>query len=623
MLLGLQPVPAAAQGISLPAPDELKQLSLEELMDIEVFSVSRHDEKLAQAASAIQVIGRDELLRSGAATLPEALRLAANLQVAQQNAFSWAISARGFNGSPLAANSLANKLLVMIDGRTVYTPLFGGVFWDVQNVPLAEIERIEVVSGPGGSMWGSNAVNGVINVVTRDARTAPGGAAAYTAGDEQRTAAVRYAAAIGDGGGFRVYAERFERDPFFRSAGGRGPDGWEMGFAGFRSDFSDARDAFTLQGDFYRGDAGTPQYADLSGHNVLARWTRQLAGGSEMTLQVYRDRTWRKFVISHLSDELVTHDIDFQHHVALGAHDVVWGFGYRRMDDRVQNGASLTFAPLDRELELASVFVQDDIVLIPDRLRLTAGARVEHNDYSGTEVQPSLRMAWTPTPTQTLWTAVSRAVHAPTRFDADLTSPLGSADDFTSEKLHAWELGYRAQPSAALALSIAAYHSRYHDLRSIHAAPLQFDNNQEARANGIELSAEWRIAPWWRLRGGYNHLDTDIRATAPGVLPGSDRFEAIDPKQQALLHSMIDLPRGFAFDVVGRRVGALPASSIGATPAIPAYTAFDLRLAWRHRDWEVAVVGRNIGMRRHAEFGSLGGALEVPNSAFCTLTWRF
>src|SRR6266436_995259 len=352
-------------------PNALRTLSLKELMDIEVTSVSKRPEKLSETASAIQVITQDDIRRSGATSLPEALRLASNLEVAQIDSRQWAISARGFN------STTANKMLVLIDGRTVYTPLYAGVFWDAQDTLLEDIDRIEVISGPGATLWGANAVNGVINVITRRAAETQGTLLVAGAGNLERGAAARQGGKLGEDGAFRVYGKISDRDHTSRANGTSVPDSWDSGQAGFRADWGTAAGAFTLQGDAYRGtiDQAAPGDIRISGGNVLARWARQLSGGDRVQVQAYFDNTDRE-IPGTFEERLNIFDVEFQHGLRLGSqHSVIWGGGYRRADDHVSNTAAIAFLPADRNLRWGNLFAQDEIALHGDQLRLTLGAK--------------------------------------------------------------------------------------------------------------------------------------------------------------------------------------------------------------------------------------------------------
>src|SRR5688572_26133782 len=453
-----------------PPPRDLADLTLEELASIVVTSVSKRAEPLINAPASIFVITNEDIRRAGVRTLPEALRLAPNLQVARLNATKYAISARGFN------NAIGNKLLVLIDGRTVYTPLFSGVFWDQQNVMLEDIERIEVISGPGATLWGANAVNGVINVITRTARDTQGTLASIGVGNRDQGVAVRYGGRLGETGNFRIYGMRSELENTTRADGVSLPDGWQTGQVGFRTDWRSGRDGFTVQGDAYSGQSEHGGFVgafeirpiEVHGANVLARWSRQLAGGSDVRLQAYFDKTNRDDPLFYRPQSEIF-DIDFHHAVPTGNHRVLWGGGYRQGRDHVEPGSVFTsFVPASSRLEWYNVFVQDEIRLT-ERLELTAGIKLERNDYTGWEHLPSLRLAWKPADAQLLWGAVSRAVRSPSRLDRDVRFPatpipaippfflLHGGTEFQSEVANVYEIGYRAQPAPSFIYSVTAF----------------------------------------------------------------------------------------------------------------------------------------------------------------------
>lgn len=607
---------------AIPSPSALKKLSVEQLMDIEVTSVSKRPEKLSGTASAIQVITQDDIHRSGASSLPEALRLAPNLEVAQVNSHDWAISARGFN------NTLANKLLVMIDSRTIYTPLYAGVFWDVQNVLLEDVDRIEVVSGPGGTLWGANAVNGVINIITKGAKDTQG--LLVTAGGGswlQDFGAVRYGGSVSSNVFFRVYGQRFDRNSALLPTGHDPTNGWDMTQGGFRVDgYSAEANQWTLQGDAYSGsEQGVLADTTVDGQNVLGRWTHTFSAESDLQVQTYFDRTWRR-IPNSFAEDLKTYDFDCQHRFLIGERQsAVWGAGYRLMQDEVRNSPAFACLPPRRDMQLFSGFLQDEITLVPARLKLTLGTKLEHNDFSGFEVQPSARIAWTPDERQTIWTAISRAVRSPSRIDSDFFFPasppfaLAGGPNFDSEKLIAYELGYRVRPYQKLTVSLATYFNRYEDLRSLNrltATNQIFANDFEGETWGVELSANWQAMDWWRLRGGYTYLHKELRPTSPAANPSVR--EGNDPENQFSLQSVVDLPAHFQFDATARYVDMLP------SPVVPGYFTFDVRLAWQYKDnLELSLVGQNLLDNRHPEFSSPAAHWEIPRSIYGKVTWRF
>jgi iron complex outermembrane receptor protein len=616
-----QDLAAARDAAAAQDSADLLDLSIEQLAEIQVVSVSKAPEKLSESASAIHVISADEITRSGAMVLPEALRLAPNLQVAQANSHDWAITSRGFNGAPIVNSGLADKLLVTIDGRSVYTPLFGGVFWDVQNVDLADIDRIEVVSGPGGTLWGSNAVNGIINIVSRPAAETQGWRVTGSYGDFLRNAtSVRYGGTAGDAH-YRVYAQRLERGGT-TVRGLEVGDEWHLGQGGFRVDLSPSdRDSVTLQGDVYDGGEGVSLTSDVAGHNVLGRWTRTLSPDTSWTLQAYYDVTDRRIEPTGFRDGVETLDVDFEELVTASSRvSLVWGAGYRSMHDETSGTPSLSLDPAGRRMALASGFLQADFALVPDRVRLTAGSKIEHNDFSGTEFQPRVQVSWTPTGARTVWAAVSRAVRSPSRLDVDEVTPtLETIAPFDSESVVAYEIGYRGRPTSNAAYSVSAFVNRYDHLRSFDFNPspppaLVFANHQAATTWGVELAGDVRIGTHWRLRGGYNYLHEDIEPRSPLVVPGADAFEALDPDSQLVLHTMFDAFDKLELDVTARYVGALPDIT-----RIPSYFDADLRIAWNADAWELAIVGRNLLEAAHWEFSEA----DIPRSMFMTASWRF
>jgi iron complex outermembrane receptor protein len=428
-----------------PPTEDLADLSLEQLSQVEIISVSRRSERLSDAPASIYVISNDDISRSGATTLPEALRLAPNLEVARVSASSYAISARGFN------NSLGNKLLVLIDGRTVYTPLFSGVFWDAQDLLLEDVDRIEVISGPGATLWGANAVNGVINVITRRASATQGLLASGVAGSEGSTAALRYGGALGAEGSYRVYARHNQIDATRSEAGASLPDAWHSDQAGFRADWARGEHEFTVQGDAYRGRSEERPFGpiEISGGNLLAAWNWRRTGGSRLHMQAYLDRAERTDPIL-FHDRMDVFDFEFQHSVPFARHELLWGGGVRRARDEVERGLLVSFIPAEKDLRWENLFVQDEIWL-RENVGLTLGLKLDRNVYTGTEFLPSARLAWKPRADQLVWASASRAVRAPSRIDREFYLPatppfaIAGGPDFKSETADVFELGYRAQ----------------------------------------------------------------------------------------------------------------------------------------------------------------------------------
>jgi iron complex outermembrane receptor protein len=594
---------AAADAVNTPAG--LARLSIEELAEIEVSSVSKRPERLADAPAAVYVITRDDIRRSAAWTLPELLRLAPNLEVARTSSNGYAISARGFNGSS------ANKLLVMIDGRTVYTPLHSGVFWDVQDVVIADIERIEVVSGPGGTLWGANAVNGVINVITRSALQSVGTIAAASAGNDERGITVRHGVALGEDAAVRGYVKSWRFDASENASGQARDDAWDRQQVGFRADF--ARLGATLQGDAYQGDAQGSGFPDrhVTGSNLLGRWTHDFDDKSGLQVQAYVD-TYKRVQPNAFSEHMDTYDFDAQHRFSLaGGHEIVWGGGLREQHDHTEGSALLAFVPADNVLRFANLFAQDTWSINP-RTKLTLGLKAERNSYTGLEYQPNVRIGWKPDETSLLWAAASRAVRTPSRLDRDFYIFIVSAppfngrllggSNFMSERVMAYELGYRSQPSKALSYSVTAFVNDYDRLRSFEATSggdFTIGNNTRGRTHGVEAWGAYQVNEDWRLNLGLTLLGEDFSFEPGSADPGVAGAELNDPKAQLSLRSSWSLPRGVSLDAGLRRVGSLP------HPTTAAYTAVDARLAWRFNSrYELSLVGFNLLGGPHAEFGS-------------------
>jgi iron complex outermembrane recepter protein len=645
---------AAAQAAAMAADSgastigELKQLNVEDLMNVQVTSVTRHPEKLIQAASAIQVITQEDIRRSGATSIPEALRLADNLQVAQKNSHDWAISARGFN------TALANKLLVMIDGRTVYTPLYSGVFWDAQDYVLADIDRIEVISGPGGALWGANAVNGVINIITKSAKDTQGLYAQAGGGSRpQDFTDVRYGGAVNPDTQFRIYGKYFDRGSEVLANGGSTSDSWRQGRGGFRVDSqASAQDKLTLQGDFYAGheDEQTGGTSDTSGANVLGRWSRSISEHSDFSLQSYIDRTHITDPVAPLflnglefagagllHDDLTTFDVDFQHRILLGSlNTIVWGFGFRYSHDVVDNAPALAFLPPTLDRDLYSLFAQDEIALLSN-LSLTLGTKIERNNYTGFEFEPDVRLSWILNSQQALWTAISRAVRTPSRIDQNLSEAapphlviLSGGSDFTSESVVAYELGYRAQITSRISTSVSGFFNHYNDIRSTTFTPttiipLFFANGLEGDTYGLEFSSNYQVSEVWSLHAGYTLLKEHLH-----VKPGQTDLngalnETADPQHQFSLRSSLNFLRHAELDGALRWVDTLHTNSGPVPGTVPSYFELDTHLAWHASDrLEVSLVGQNLLHNRHPEYGFPDPTRpEIERSVYGKLTWRY
>lgn len=610
--------PASATSMRVADAAQLADLSLEQLGDIVVTSVSRRPEALADAPASVFVISAEDIRRSGATSLPEALRLAPNLDVARADTNQYAISARGFN------NVLANKLLVLIDGRTVYTPLFSGVFWEAQDVLLEDVERIEVISGPGATLWGVNAVHGVINVITRPAGDTQGTLAVAGAGSRERGAAVRHGGKLASGGHYRVYAKLSDRDRSELADSTDMPDASEHVQAGFRADWGGAAQGFILQGDAYSGDLEMrPAGRDITGLNLLARWSRRLASGGSLRVQGYYDRTRRDHP-GTLAERLDTFDVEAQHALApAGRHRLIWGGGYRHARDRIGNSAALAFLPADRDLSWANVFIQDQLALRDD-LDLILGAKAESNVYTGGEFLPSARLSWRLPAGQSLWGAASRAVRAPSRIDREFFLPgsppftIAGGPDFKSEIAEVYELGYRAQPLPALSYSLTLFHHDYDRLRSLEPAPggAVLANNIVGSLTGAEGWGSYRVTDAWRLSGGWVLLDQRL-ALAPGsaAINGTATL-GNDPEYWWKLRSSFDLSPRHELDVMLRHYGARP------DPRVPAYTAVDARFGWRAAPGlELSVLLQNLFDPEHPEWGAEPARAEFDRAVFFKVRW--
>jgi iron complex outermembrane recepter protein len=630
----------AAPAIAEPAATKkdwanFAHMSFEELAEIEITSLSKKPERLRSAPAAIYVITREDIRRSSAINIPELLRLAPNLQVAQVHAYGYAISARGFNSSS------ANKLLVLIDGRSVYSPLFSGVFWDVQDVMIEDIERIEVISGPGGTLWGTNAVNGIINIITRSAKDTQGGLIAAGGGTREANAAVRYGGALGAKGNYRVYGKYLDRNHTTTASGLAVDDASYKGQMGFQADWEHSTDQFTLQGNAYRGAEGQPlpgtisisgvnlalDTISISGANLTTRWMRDLEGGASFLLQAYYDRTER-IVPPTFSETLDIMDVQFQHSLRpFGMHALTWGAEYRYGRDRVINSQFVAFLPENVNQSWTSLFAQDEMKLRED-LRLTLGARIERNDYTGNEFLPNVRLAWTFSADHLLWTSASRTVRSPSRLDRDTFVPgrppflLAGGPEVRSEVANVYEIGYRGQPTPTLSYSATAFHADYDYLRTQEIAASRtfvfYANEMEGATSGVEIWGTYQASNAWRLSGGLAALKERLRLKAgssdQAALTGVDR----DPALSWTLRSSFDLPHQSELDIAIRHVSGL------SNPAVPAYTAVDMRFGWRlSPNVEVSVIGQNLFDSKHAEFSAPLTRSEFRRSGFVKFLYHF
>ena len=615
-------------------PRAMADLSIEELANIQITSVSKQPERLGSAAASVFVITADDIRRAGAGSIPEALRLAPNLHVARSASASYAITARGLNGSN---NSAPNKLLVLIDGRSVYSPFFSGVFWDAQDLMLDDIARIEVVSGPGGTLWGVNAVNGVINIITRSAADTVGSLAVLEGGSRGAQVAFRQGWST-PRGAWRVYGKHLDASHTKLGNGNRVNDARHQSQVGFRADWSGDTDQFSMNGNAYRGASQQPEpglisvtgtnlrlgTVDTTGANLTGSWTRRLADGGTLTLQAYLDHTTRS-VPPTFSEQLNIADIQFQHSLRpMGNHRIVWGANYRHSWDKVTNSAVIAFLPADVEQDWSALFAQDEIAL-GENLRLTAGARVERNDYTGNELLPTLRLSWQAAPSHAFWAGASRTVRSPSRLDADAYIPgrppylLRGGPRVRSEVAKVFELGYRGQPLPGLSYSATLFHNDYDHLRTQEIDPsvtfLVFDSLMEGRANGIEMWGSYQATPAWRLSAGLTALHQNMQLKAGSNDLAGPGTVGKDPSHTMQLRSTYNLGRGKEIDIAMRKVAALDQA------AVPAYTAVDARFGWQvNPGLEVSVTAQNIN-GDHPEYGPAATRSEVPRSVAVKLVW--
>jgi iron complex outermembrane recepter protein len=644
----------------------LKQLSLEQLGDIEVTTVSKDPQQVLRTPAAVFVITQEDIRRSGATSIPEALRLAPGVEVAQTDGNHWSVAIRGFAGQ------FSKSLLVLVDGRSVYTPLFEGVYWDLPYVMLEDVDRIEVIRGPGGTIWGSNAVNGVINIITKKADNTHGTLATLGSGTvDQGTGAFRYGGTVGKDFDYRIYGMGEIRGPEFH------PDGddfdhWRMGQMGFRTDWkSGEKDTFTVQGDIYRGESGesiligsffppaeTAEQGEdyVSGGNLLARWQHTTGEGSDIQIQTYFDRTNRQdFELGETRD---TFDVDFIQHLRIHTdQELTWGLGARVSPSNfIQTSQGVNFLPAKQTDSIYSGFVQYELPIVRDKLTLTMGTKLEHNNFSGFDYQPSVRLLWTPTPHQSFWAAVTRAVRTPSRLDQDVQfdifdefytpSPgatpiplyfqIDGDPKLKAEQLIAYEAGYRAQINRNVYVDFTAFYNSYNDLQGYGPAGIAesflgnpptpylffvipYANVINGHTVGTEIAPDWKITHWWQVRGSYSFLHMSLRDkpgfTDVGSLLGS--YMGSSPGSLVSFQSLFNLPKHFELDETFRYSSALPAQGVGS------YSTADVRLGWHLREHlEFSVVGQNLLQPSHVEFGGDPGPLVgIKRSIYGKITW--
>jgi len=667
-LLVFQMAPQAAAQNS-----DLTQLSVEYLLHLQVTTASKKEESLAHTPAAVYVITAEEIARSGLSSIPEVLRLAPGVEVAQLNSSTWAISIRGFN------SQFSNKLLVMIDGRTIYSPNFSGVLWNAEDLPLDDVERIEVIRGPGAAVWGANAVNGVINIITKSAEDAQGGLITVQSGNyDQAVTGVRY------GGRWRGAALRFsskyaERAPLAGESGGESSnyDRWDLQRAGFRADWSpSAANGFTFEGDLFQSNAGvtgynfllTPPYTEIvnvpwyySGGSLLARWRHVTAGGSQITGQAFYDRT-HEGGIGNFGVTDNTLDFDFQQQARLGdRHEVVWGLGARLVDEVTNGSANLVWVPSGNNTKLFSAFAQDEITLVPQRLWFTLGSKIEHNDYTGIEVEPDVRLLWAAHPRHILWAAVSRSIRSPSSLEertqntiAITPSELGlpsvlesyGSTQFQSETALSYEAGYRVQPGRRLFFDLTAFYTNYTKLtggvegtpslelnpQPPHVVvPIQLVNGLYGHCTGAELAASYALTNFWRLQGSYSWLSQETGPNRANPTATAAYPDGANPEHQFQVHSSFDLRRNLQFDASTYYAGRLnfPAVGAGDLPPqnVPGYTRLDARLSWSPLErLELSVGAQNLLRPSQLEFQDIAFPViagQVRRSFYGKAAWRF
>ncbi|HEY1604388.1 MAG TPA: TonB-dependent receptor plug domain-containing protein [Allosphingosinicella sp.] len=606
--------PAGAAGTD--GVESLKDLSIEQLAQLPVRSVSKQAEPISAAPASIFVITADDILRSSATSLPDVLALAPNLEIQHLDARQYAISARGFNGY-----ESANKLLVLIDGRSVYTPLHSGVIWELQSPLLEDIGQIEVVSGPGGTLYGPNAVNGVINVTSKDARDTVGGLIRGSAGDREQSLGLRYGAKLGSDGAIRFYADGYDRDGMPAGPAGDVDDHFKGWQSGFRADWG-AQDHFTVQGDIFSQTPDSFDDDNDHGRNLLARWTHKTGEDSAFQLQAYYDDYWRRITL--VTDRLQTLDAEAQYNLRLGANGLVFGAGVRTTRDLFLNGLNaFALVPDSERLWIGNAFAQDRIAL-GRTLDLIAGLKLEESSFAGLEALPNLRLAYHPSDKILFWTAVSRAVRTPSRIDRQLTFPglVPPALDFQSEKLVAYEAGYRGQPSRTTSLSVSFYYNVYDDIRTTEALPggttFRLMNGLAGETYGVEAWLTRQLMPWWRVSLGAATIGKHFHMKPGHADLTNDRALGTDPGHQLSARSSIDLTRRLHFDVAARAVGG-----IKGTPPVPAYVEADARLGWDVGPFELYVAGENLLHKTHLESNDPSRAQRIARSVMAGTRIRF
>lgn len=638
----------------------LKQLSLEQLSQIDVTTPAKTPQSVFQSPTAIYVITSDAIRRAGATSIPEALRLAPGVEVARIDSVKWSIGIRGFG------TRLNRSVLVLMDGRTVYTPLFDGTYWEVQNTNMDDIDRIEVIRGPGATIWGPNAVDGVINIITKDSKDTQGVLASAGGGNEELGFAnVRYGGGNDSDFHYRVYGMAFTRSPEYHSDHDNF-DAWRNVQAGFRMDWNEQTgDAFTLQGDAYDELAGErveatsytapyQQYVNgyeyLSGGNILGRWKRSMGDGNDVQIQMFYDRTTRGE--PNLGEIRNTFDVDYVQRHRLGArNEITWGLGVRSsLAHEIEVVSGLSFSPPFRNDMLYSGYLQDDITLIEKFLTLELGSKLLKTNYTGFEAQPSARVLWTPTANQSVWTAFTHAVRTPSDSEEDFyllgntgltvngltfLARFNANNDFRPEQMNGYELGYRRLLGTKFYIDLAGFYNRYHDLFDEEFAgpifledspepphyllPARFGNGLMGYTKGVEVAPQWSPAKFWRLTGSYSFLHMNIgRAPGSGDVGSFPQINGSSPQHQVTLQSDFDLSKTVQLDIGYRYVSGLPYFNISG------YSTGNARLAWRFTPrMEISMVGENLLQPYHFEYGGEPGSplVGIKRSAYAMIRW--
>jgi iron complex outermembrane receptor protein len=641
-----------------PPPRDLTQFTLEDLMNVQVISVSKKEQKLAKTGAAIFVITQEDIRRSGATSIPDLLRMVPGVNVARVDHSTWAVSVRGFN------DNYANKVLVLIDGRSVYHPVFSGVIWFAQEMPLENIERIEVIRGPGGTVWGANAMNGVINIITKSAKDTPGGLIRAGGGSNSQTdGLVQYGGKIGQTGNYRVYGRYANLGKSDAATFAQPADSKRTQEGGFRSDWNlTSRDLLTVQGEVRVVDGGqtitgvilgVPPVTATFGQpstdddgNLLARWTHRFLNGWDMSVQAYYDQS---HVFAFGPNNWATiGNVDFQHHLRIASrNDVVWGLSYRANANRFSGSSLVTLHPLERTDSLYGAFVQDEITLTRT-LSLTLGSKFEHNNYTGFEIEPSAQLVWAPSARHTIWASAAKAIRQPSNIDSGLeiisaVQPLGqgryglvtvSGNPNTKvEQLRDYETGYRAQISRRLSLDVAGFLGFYHNLQTTEprtpyfntaggylVIPLVFDYKAHAVSYGAEAFATWNVTDRWKISPGLSMLKMSVRRDASSQDSTIEQTPGRSPQRSFQTRSFINLGRNFEWDQTLGYTGPLAAGNI------PGYVRLDTRFGWRWGEsCDFSLVGQNLLAPRHAEFPDIHFVdhMQDQRSVFGKITWRF